>query len=90
MSFSSLYQKYLPPIETIPYYFELTHTDIEDTGDYEGLSVEEKHVKACETIFRNIKFNPYLEEDELETLYDLKSFVMENPYLDMDDVYISL
>lgn len=86
MSFSSLYQKYLPPIETIPYYFELTHTDIEDTGDYEGLSVEEKHVKACETIFRNIKFNPYLEEDELETLKNLEPFVLNDPYLDMSNV----
>lgn len=86
MSFSSLYQRYLPPIATIPYYFELTHTNIENTGDYEGLCEEEKHIKACETIFRNIKFNPYLEEDELEALYNLKSFVMENPYLDMDDV----
>lgn len=86
MSFSSLYQRCLPPIETIPYYFELTHTDIEDTGDYDGLSDKEKHIKACETIFRNVKFNPYLDDMELESLYNLKSFVMENPYLDMDDV----
>ena len=86
MSCSSIYQECLPPIETIPYYFELTHTDIEDTDDYEGLSEEEKHVKACETIFRNIKFNPYLEEDELEALKSLEPFVLNDPYLDMSNV----
>ena len=86
MSFSSLYQKYFPSLKTIPYYFELTHTDIEDTGYYEDLSEEEKHLKACETVFRNIKFNPYLEDDELEALKSLEPFVLNNPYLDMSDV----
>ena len=86
MSCSSIYQECLPPIETIPYYFELTHTNIEDTGDYGGLSEEEKHVKACETIFRNIKFNPYLEEDELEALKNLEPFVLNDSYLDMSNV----
>lgn len=86
MSFSSLYQKYFPPLKTIPYYFELTHTNMEDTGDYEDLSEEDRHIKECETVFRNIKFNPYLEDDELEALKSLEPFVLNDPYLDMSDV----
>lgn len=72
----------LPSFETLPYYYEIKHTDIEDTDDFSNLGDEEYHAKAVDIIFNNLHNNPYLTEDDLNTLLELKQYCLENPYLD--------
>lgn len=87
---SSYVSNELPNIKTIPYCFEINHTDIENTNNYEGLNDEQFHEKATETIFNNVHNNPYLDKTELEILYELKDYVKNNPYLDLNDVFHKL
>lgn len=75
-----------PSLETLPYYYEIKNTDIEDTYDFSNLSDEEYHVKAVDIIFNNLHNNPYLTEDDLNTLLELKQYCLENPYLDYSNL----
>lgn len=79
--------KNIPNITTLPYYYEIKNTDIEDTGNYENLTKEEYHKKAVDTIFNNLHNNPYLSEKNLNILLGLKEYYMENPYLDYNEVF---
>lgn len=77
----------LPSLKTIPYYYEIKNTDIEDTYDFSDLSDEEYHVKAIDIIFNNLGNNPYLTDEDLNTLLELKQYYLENPYMDYNYLF---
>lgn len=78
---------HLPQVSTMPYYYEILNTDIDDTNNYDGLSDDEYHVKAINTIFNNLHNNPYLSEEDYNTLMSLKQYALDNPYLDCNKLF---
>lgn len=74
----------LPPIQTIPYYYETVNTNIDDTGDYSNLNDKEYHDKAVSVVFENLHNNPYISDDDYDILMKLDKFCAENPYIDCD------
>lgn len=80
----------IPELSNSLYRFEINHVNIDEVNNYESLNEFEYHEKATNTIFNNIHNNPSLDSFELECLYKLKDYVLNNPYIDLNDVFHKL
>lgn len=80
----SLYSfiNYCVPVETLPYYLSIKSTNIEDSY--------ESREEQIDKIFTDLSNSPYLEDDEIEIINNLKEYIEENPYISLNDLYKTL
>lgn len=69
---------YCVPIKTIPYYLAVKNTE-----SIENVSREE----SVEKLYKDIQKSPYLDEDKISYLNNLKTYILKNEFLDIDELY---
>ena len=69
---------YCVPIKTIPYYLAVKNTE-----SIENVSREE----SVEKLYKDIQKSPYLDEDKISYLNNLKTYILKNEFLYIDGLY---